>query len=383
MSPASAPTGARRAGRVVGSGERTTIVVGVVADPDLPIRLARRLAKTLPALLARQFEGADWQVEVFDDPFEAMYPDLEYLIDKAGRHVRDTSWDLALCLTDLPMRGDGREIVLARLDRRHRVGLVSLPALGGIRLQRRLEDLASRIVGALRPGLGIGPRPGPDPAARLPLRGIRAETGEGYERIVHRGAAGYPRLLAGMVRANRPWQLFVGLSSALAGSLAGTAFGVLYSSIWQLATALGPYRLAGVATSAVAALVVWIIVGHGLWERPAPARRESGRDLEMRNAGTVVTVAAGALVFFGALFLITFAAVLLVIPPDYLGTVLGRAAQPGDYLTIAVMASALGTVAGAVGSGLEDDVSVRRATYGYRERERRNRVDGAGTPERF
>ncbi|WP_459546582.1 hypothetical protein [Nocardia sp. X0981] len=363
--------------------ERTTIVVGVVADPDLPIRLARELAETLPTLLARRFAGADWRVEVFDDPFEAMYPDLEYLIDKAGRHVRDTSWDLALCLTDLPMRGDGREIVLARLDRRHRVGLVSLPALGGIRLQRRLEDLALRIVGALRPGPGIGLRPGPDPAARLPFRGIRAEAGAGDERIVHRGVTGYPRLLAGMVRANRPWQLFVGLSSALAGSLAGTAFGVLYSSIWQLATALGPYRLAGVAAAAVAALAVWIIVGHGLWERPVSTRRESDHDLRMRNAGTVVTVAVGALVFFGALFLITFAAVLLVIPPGYLGTVLGRAAQPDDYLTIAVMASALGTVAGAVGSGLEDDVSVRRATYGYRERERRDRVGGAGTPERF
>lgn len=363
--------------------DRATVVVGVVADPDLPIRLARELAKTLPTVLARRFAGVDWRVEVFDDPFEAMYPDLECLIDKAGHHVRDTSWDLALCLTDLPMRGDGREIVLARLDRRHHVGLISLPALGGVRLQRRLERLALRIVDALRSGLDIAVCPGPDPAARLPFRGVRAETGDGYERIVHCGAAGYPRLLAGMVRANRPWQLFVGLSSALAGSLAGTAFGVLYSSIWQLATALGPYRLAGVAVSAVAALAVWIIVGHGLWERPAAARRESAHDLSMRNAGTVVTVAVGALVFFGALFLLTLAAVLLVIPPDYLGTVLGRTTNPGDYLTIAVMASALGTVAGAVGSGLEDDISVRRATYGYRERERRNRVGSDETPGRF
>ncbi|MFG2446699.1 hypothetical protein ACGFQG_27890 [Nocardia fluminea] len=35
------------------------------------------------------------------------------------------------------------------------------------------------------------------------------------------------------------------------------------------------------------------------------------------------------------------------------------------------MATVLGTVAGALGSGLADDVTVRRATYGYREQDRR------------
>lgn len=34
------------------------------------------------------------------------------------------------------------------------------------------------------------------------------------------------------------------------------------------------------------------------------------------------------------------------------------------------MASVLGTIAGAVGSGLEDDTTVPRAAYGYREQER-------------
>src|SRR5690606_21626690 len=80
-----------------------TVVIGVVADPDLPARLARDLASSLPAALAREDDRIDWEVEVLDDPFEAMYPDIEYIIDKAARHVRNTSWDLALCLTDLPM----------------------------------------------------------------------------------------------------------------------------------------------------------------------------------------------------------------------------------------------------------------------------------------
>ncbi|MFI5717724.1 hypothetical protein [Nocardia sp. NPDC051750] len=352
--------------------ESGTVVVGVVADPDLPARLARDLAETLPAVCARRGDRTQWRVEVFDDPFEAMYPDLEFLIDKAGRHVRDTSWDLALCLTDLPMRTDGR-ILLASVDPRHRVGLISLPALGGVRLRHRLRESAAGIVAALHRGAATAAeRPAADAGAGVPLRGIRTVDEDDGGVLVSRGTrSGFSGLLAGMVRANRPWRLFIGLSSALAGALAGTAFGVLYSTIWQLATAMGPARLAGAAVVAMAALSVWIIVGHGLWERTTSDEAVSRRDVRLRNAGTVVTVAIGAVVFFGALFLLTLAAAGLIVPPAYLATVLGGPVHIGDYLTIAVMATALGTVAGAVGSGLEDDLSVRKATYGYRERERR------------
>lgn len=352
-----------------------TVVIGLVADPDLPARLAQHLARSLPAALARENDRIEWRVEVFDDPFEAMYPDIEYVIDKAARHVRDTSWDLALCLTDLPMRSDGR-VVLASLDLRHRVALVPLPALGGLCLRYRLRELAAGIVGALRSGAETAARPGHEAAVRAPFRTVRTvDDGVDGVLVERGGPARLAGLLAGMVRANRPWRLFIGLSSALAGSLAGTAFGVLYSNIWQLATALGGFRLTGVVLVAVTALAVWIVAGHGLWEpRTFPGSLRAS-DLRLRNTGTVVTVALGAMVFYAVLFVFTCAAVALVIPPTYLATVLGVLAGLGDYLTIAAMASALGTVAGAVGSGLEDDLTVRKATYGYRDRERRSWVD--------
>lgn len=144
------PEPAGPAARAAGErgGRASPMVVGVVADPDLPVRLARELAQHLPAELARRGDPSRWQLEVLDDPFEAMYPDLEYLIDKAGRHVRDTAWDLALCLTDVPIRSNG-EILLMSMDLRHRVALVSLPALGGLGIRQRLQELAAVIVAAL------------------------------------------------------------------------------------------------------------------------------------------------------------------------------------------------------------------------------------------
>ncbi|WP_369028587.1 hypothetical protein, partial [Nocardia farcinica] len=54
--------------------ERPAVTVGMVADPDLPARLAHQLGERLPGLLARRDDSVDWKVEIFYDPFEAMHP---------------------------------------------------------------------------------------------------------------------------------------------------------------------------------------------------------------------------------------------------------------------------------------------------------------------
>ncbi|MBB5915321.1 hypothetical protein BJY24_004233 [Nocardia transvalensis] len=356
------------------------VTVGLLADPDLPARLARHLVEDLPAALRSRGDECAWRVEflgdALGDPFEAMHPSDDYLIDKARNHVRDTSWDLALCLTDLPLR-DEQGVAVATVDGRRRVALLSVPALGGVRLRRRLTALAVAVVGALRPGDAAAEDISGRLEGRLSGRAMRVEPGAAGEASVYLARLwGVVTLLAGMVRANRPWQLIVGLSTALAGSLAGTAFGVLYSSIWQLATALGALRLAAVTVAALLTLTVWIVVRHSLWERRAPGSVHSrDPDLSLRNLGTLATVAVGAVTFFGVLYALALGAVALTIPPGYLATVLARPADVRDYLTIALMATVLGTIAGAVGSGLENDTTVRKAAYGNRDLERRRRAE--------
>ncbi|MFG2446700.1 hypothetical protein ACGFQG_27895 [Nocardia fluminea] len=106
-----------------------SVTIGVLADPDLPTRLAHSLRADLPGEFERVLgERVSWQEPVNGDPFEAMYPDNDRLIDRARDYVGETSWDLALCVTDLPLR-DARGVLVAVVDPAAQVALISQRAL--------------------------------------------------------------------------------------------------------------------------------------------------------------------------------------------------------------------------------------------------------------
>jgi hypothetical protein len=167
-----------------------------------------------------------------------------------------------------------------------------------------------------------------------------------------------------MVWHNRPWWLILDLHSALAAALGTAAFTVVTSTLWPLGDRLDWPRLVVVGVLAVAVLGVWIVVAHGLWERPS-----RGADRErvwVANAVTVLTLLMGLACFYLALFVIALLSALLIIEPGYLGKTLGHSVDFGDYATLAWIAASLATVGGALGSGLETDESVRDALYRYR-----------------
>jgi hypothetical protein len=64
------------------------------------------------------------------------------------------------------------------------------------------------------------------------------------------------RLVAGMVRANRPGRALLGLSKLLVGAFGTAAFSLATTSIWQMGDALDGLRLTVIMLLSVAALVV-------------------------------------------------------------------------------------------------------------------------------
>jgi hypothetical protein len=359
--------------RTVALSDRDELVLGLLAAPGRPTEDAEALAQGLPALLAdRVTDAVSWRVPVRTDPALADIGGGVEAIEFGRARLLREGWDMAVCITDAPLR-IGRRPVVADASATHGVALVSLPALGAVQTRRRARDAVVRLVdGLVGESLELGER-GPRQSARVgnriaslaaPIRAVEPADDDVDLRFVAAVVRGNLRLLAGMVRANRPWRLIVRLSRALAAAAATVVFALVTADLWTLSDAMNWVRLLALTVLSVGATVLWLIVSHRLWE--APHGRGSRQQTVLFNTATTVTLLLGASFLYAALFTLTIAAAGLLIDAGVLGHTLGHDADIGDYAALAWLASSLATIAGGLGAGLESDEAVREAAYGYR-----------------
>ncbi|MEU9826321.1 hypothetical protein [Micromonospora chersina] len=347
---------------------RPEIVVGLVATPpDHPARVAARLTAELAGRLAERVDAdVRWTVrEGWGEVAPRRDGGVEALLDDVAERRTGDRWDVAICLTDLPLHTDGVPLV-AQTSGRRRVAMVSLPALGLQQLRAAraaVPDMVSRLLTDASdqrvPRAGWAPA---EMASRVTaIHQVVGKAGElGY---VASPLIGRVRLLAGMVRANRPGRALLGLSKLLVGAFGTAAFALTTDTIWQMGDALGGLRLAVIMVLGLTALVAWLIVAHGLWEKPG---RETPPELaRLFNLGTILTLTLATAVSYLVLFAGTVLVGALLIDTSVLEQTLQRPVDVTDYLTLAWITSSLATVGGAIGSGLENEETVRAAAYGY------------------
>jgi hypothetical protein len=354
------------------SEHRFEIVVGLVATPpDYPARVVTRLAAELAARLAERVDAdVRWTVrEGWGEVAPRRTGGVEALLDDLARRRTDERWDVAICLTDLPLHTE-RVPLVAQTSARRRVAVVSLPALG-LRQLRAVRAVVPDLVGRLLTDASDERMP---PAGWAPaelasrVTAIRRVVGKGDAdagelRYVASRLAGQMRLVTGMVKANQPGRALLGLSKLLVGAFGTAAFALTTDTIWQMGDALGGLRLAVIMLLGLAALVAWLIVAHDLWEKPD---RETSAELaRLFNLGTTLTLTLATAVSYLVLFAGTALAAALLIDTSVLERTLQRPVGITDYLTLAWIISSLATVGGAIGSGLEDENTVRAAAYGY------------------
>jgi hypothetical protein len=349
---------------------RPQIVVGLVATPpDYPARVAARFTAELAGRLAERVDAdVRWTVrEGWGEVAPRRDGGVEALLDDLASRRADDRWDVAICLTDLPLHS-GRMPLVAQASAQRRVAMVSLPALGLRQLQAVravVPDLVGRL---LTDACDERVAPAGWAPAELASRvaAIRRVVGEGDAgelRYVASRLIGRVRLLTGMVRANRPGRTFLGLSKLLVGAFGTAAFALTTNTIWQMGDALGGLRLAVIMLLGLTALVAWLIVAHDLWEKPG---QQTPTELaRMFNLGTILTLTLATAVSYLVLFAGTLLAAALLIDTSVLKQTLQRPVDFTDYLTLAWIISSLATVGGAIGSGLEDEETVRSAAYGY------------------
>jgi hypothetical protein len=366
--------------------DQPVIVVGLLATPpDYPARVAQRLAGELADLLARQVnDHVRWEVKTgWGSVAPRRDGGVEPLLDDVARRREQEGWDIAICLTDLPLQTQ-RVPIVVRSSAVRRVGVISLPALGLGQL-RAVRAVVPGMVKELlhRPDTGRAPDH-PQPLRQMvdvvaAVHRVLDTSDDGEIGLVASRVRGGLRLVIGMVRANRPGRALLGLSKLLVGAFGTAAFALTTNTIWQMADALSAVRLTVIMVLGIVSLIAWLIVAHDLWEKPD---HQTPPELaRLFNIGTVLTLALATAISYVVLFVGTAAAAWLLIRPSVLEQSLQPPIGLADYLTLAWLVSSMATVGGAIGSGLEDEETVRAAAYGYHP-DPGGWLDEAGGPDR-
>jgi len=297
-------------------------------------------------------DGSDaWDITVVSEPFTTGSEDVETAVGRLQDQAVRRNWDLVVGLTELPLHDHEGRHLLVEIDPERRTAVLSLPALGGLRMHTR----ARRAVRSLVSGMA-------DPSTK------------DEHRVALPHGRGRWRLLLGMVLANRPWLLVPGLKSALVAALATAAVATINSTVWLLAGSLSWWRLVVATVASIALVVAWLVIDGGLWDRPdddSPQARERSR---LYNASTLVTLMVGVLISYLALYVVTLAWAFFVLDPAVMGGYLHVSLGYGDLFVLAWFVASAATVGGGLGSGLESDEAIRAATYSKREEDRRDRL---------
>ena len=326
----------------------TPLQVGLVADPAKPTQIARRFGDLHPS---NGDDRSACDIEVVSEPFTAACEDVHTALSRLTDHADEHRWDVVVGLTELPLRdGDGRYLLI-ETDPQRRTAVLSLPALGGLRIHKRSRHALRELISGMSDAHTQN-----DHRVPLPRRG------------------GHWRVLLGMVLANRPWLLVPGLKTALVAALTTGAIATINSTVWLLAGSLSPWRLVVATIASIALVVGWLVIDGELWDRPyndSPNARERSR---LYNTSTLLTLTVGVLICYVALYLLNLVWAMFVLDPAVMGGYLKQPFSYADLFVLAWFVASAATVGGALGSGLESDEAIRAAAYSKREEDRRERL---------
>ncbi|WP_182353742.1 hypothetical protein [Flaviflexus huanghaiensis] len=325
--------------------------VDVVADYGPPERTVSKILKE------SDFEGVRQVHRQLP-----LRPNGELDLDGVMQWAAEDRADLLIVVTETPRR-TGPRPKIAGIYVDEGLAIISLPALGVVNVQHKLEKVIATTISIYRRGQLTGEHK----SALWPYRVGYGRSKSETRIFVHapRVVPGRFLLVLGMVKMNEPIKTLPKLTSALAAAAATSAFGIFYGSIWQMADALPTARLAAIALTVIVLMAGWLISSNRLWNRGR--RYGSIAEGAMYNAAVVVTILMSVVLLYLALFIGVLLAGLIIIEAGYLSDVLGEKATFRHYLDIAWLAASMGTVAGALGSNFDSDDDIKQLTHGRRE----------------
>lgn len=357
--------------------------IGLVVAPGVTEKLAQSLIDDIPNILSEQDNHQrDWQVDLVVDPLTGFAESVEEIFKKIQDYHDKREWDYIVGITDLPMFYH-QNVLALDINKKNGAAIFSYPAFGWRPVKNRFKHAIVTIINELHyserehVGYDDNNRVKKELNKQFPFSRIEKtevhlkETGNNHLRYLSNSRSlGMMRLVSGMTFANNPLNMMASLSNIVAIAFTTGAFGLIFSTMWNMGLDFSVWRLFGISIMAILGMLVWIMVSHGLWESTKEAKHK--RIVMLYNLTTIMTLFIAIVIYYMILYSLFLIAEIVLLPPGFLGQQVGLEgpASVQLYLSIPWFATSISTVAGAIGAGLLNDQLIKESTYGYRQKVR-------------
>ena len=358
-------------------------LIGLVVAPGVTEKLAQSLINDIPNILSEQDNHQrDWKVDLVVDPLTGFAESVEEIFKKIQDYHNKRKWDYVVGITDLPMFYH-QNVLALDINKKNGAAIFSYPAFGWRPVKNRFKHAIVTIINELHyserehVGYDDNNRVKKEINKQFPFSRIEKtevhlkETGNNHLRYLSNSRSlGMIRLVSGMTFANNPLNMMASLSNIVAIAFTTGAFGLIFSTMWNMGLDFSVWRLFGISIMAILGMLVWIMVSHGLWESTKKAKHK--RIVMLYNLTTIMTLFIAIVIYYMILYSLFLIAELVLLPPGFLGQQVGLEgpASVQLYLSIPWFATSISTVAGAIGAGLLNDQLIKESTYGYRQKVR-------------
>ena len=358
-------------------------LIGLVVAPGVTEKLAQSLIDDIPNILSEQDNHQrDWKVDLVVDPLTGFAESVEEIFKKIQDYHNKRKWDYVVGITDLPMFYH-QNVLALDINKKNGAAIFSYPAFGWRPVKNRFKHAIVTIINELHyserehVGYDDNNRVKKEINKQFPFSRIEKtevhlkETGNNHLRYLSNSRSlGIIRLVSGMTFANNPLNMMASLSNIVAIAFTTGAFGLIFSTMWNMGLDFSVWRLFGISIMAILGMLVWIMVSHGLWESTKKAKHK--RIVMLYNLTTIMTLFIAIVIYYMILYSLFLIAELVLLPPGFLGQQVGLEgpASVQLYLSIPWFATSISTVAGAIGAGLLNDQLIKESTYGYRQKVR-------------
>lgn len=375
----------------------TSITVGLIPASGLPADIAGHLKEELPNVLRDYIDkDVSWLTEITVDSLTGAAEDIDELLHKATIMKKQQQWDYAICLTDLPVFAN-KHLVTADASVKNGVAQISLPSFGFMPTRQRIRKAITQMVAelyyrsstsdsfpeeSLERKLMLNENDGITNILKqqFSLAATKRISPPGNSKqadirfILKSRFIGKVRVISGMTFANRPWTALFSFKQVLTLAFATGAYISIFPTPWKLSINYSLTRLIVLTLIAVLGMVVWVIFSNNLWEKSTSNwKRKLSR---LYNYTTITTLTMIVSINYIALFVFFLIGVAIFIPPDLFKawTGLDEEVSIGYYFRLVWLITSLGTIAGAIGTGVENEDKIRDITYSYRHKQRNYQI---------